>query len=111
MVVGALARRFGHVWLVPGMDMVFSDGSKRETDIFGVCGGRLVSGEVKMSGDSFTDEQVEKDIEVSTRLRTDLHVMAATSPIPEGAKTLAHDRCEERGIELMLLERDALRAT
>jgi hypothetical protein len=72
MVVGALARRFGHVWLVPGLDMVFPDGSKRETDIFGVCDGRLVSGEVKMSGDSFT---------------------------------------EERGIELMVLERDALRAT
>lgn len=109
MVIGALARRYKHVWLAPGMDLVFHDGSKRETDIFGVCDGQLVSGEVKMSGESFTTDQIERDIDTSTRLGTKLHVMAASTPVPQHAKALAQARCAEKDIELILLERDDLR--
>ena len=109
MVVGALSRRYEHTWLVPGMDLEFHDGTKRECDVFGICDRLLVSGEVKMSGDSFTEEQIERDINTAARLSTNLHVMAAATPIPASAKDLARTRCAENDIELLLLERDDLR--
>jgi hypothetical protein len=62
-----------------------------------------------MSGDSFTDNQVEKDIDSAVRFGTDLYVIAATTPIPAQAKALAETRCAEKGIELLVLQRDDLR--
>ena len=109
MVIGALSRRYTHVWLMPGVDLVFHDGVEREADLFGVCDGLVVSGEVKMSGDRFDDDQVNKDIDTSARLGSDVHVMAATTSIPTGAKNLAESLCNEKGIDLRILERDDLR--
>lgn len=109
MVIGALSQRYAQTWLVPGMDLVFPDGVSREADVLGVCDGMLVSGEVKMSGDWFNDDQVDKDIDTATRLGTQVHVMAATTPIPDHAKDLARNKCTENGIQLLVLERDDLR--
>lgn len=109
MVIGALNRRYKYAWLVPGIDVEFHDGVKRESDVFGICDRLIVSGEVKMSGDSFVDGQVEKDIDTAIRLGANVHLMAAATPIPAGAKDLARKRCAENGVELLLLERDDLR--
>lgn len=89
MVIGALEQRYAQTWLVPGVDLVFRNGVNREVDVLGLCDAMLVSAEVKMSGDRFTNDQVEKDIDTATRLGTQLHVMAATTPIPHYAKDLA----------------------
>ncbi|MBG0568453.1 hypothetical protein [Actinoplanes aureus] len=109
MVIGALKQRYKQTWLLPGIDMTFDDGTLREADVFGVCDGRMVSGEVKMSGASFTADQIEKDIAIAVRIKTDLYVMAATSPIPAEATDLAAARCADAGIELLVLQRDDLR--
>ncbi len=109
MAIGALSRRYASTWLMPGLDMVFHDGVKREADLFGVCDGNVVSGEVKISGDQFISDQVEKDIELAVRLGADLYVMAATTVIPAGTKTIAETRCAEKSIGLLVLERDDLR--
>ncbi|MGW3131359.1 hypothetical protein [Streptomyces sp. NPDC001123] len=108
MVLGALSRRYSHTFLKPGVDLFFADGTQGEADILGICDGKLVSGEVKMSGRSFTENQLSKDMDIARRLRSDLYVMAATSPIEGEAKQRAKDRCEELGVELVVLERDDL---
>lgn len=105
MVIAALSRRYKQTWLVPGVDLAFPDGVDREADVLGICDGILVSGEVKMSGDGFTDAQVKKDIDTATRLGTQMYVMAATTPIPDHAKAIAEAKCAEEGIELLILER------
>jgi hypothetical protein len=109
LTVGCLARRYKQSWITPGVDLVFGDGLKREADLLGICDGKLVSGEVKMDGGSFTDEQIAKDIDTSARLGADLHVMAATSPIASEARSFAQGLCDEKKIELLLLDLDDLR--
>ena len=108
MVIGALSRRYAHTWLMPGVDMVFPDGTEREADVLGVCDSRLVSGEVKTSGDWFVDDQVERDTDTAARLGANLYVMAATTPIPAQAQSLAKTRCAQYGIELLVLQRGDL---
>jgi hypothetical protein len=109
MVIGALSRRYTHTWLMPGMDLTCHDGVKREVDILGICDGTVVSGEVKMSGDQFTDQQVKRDIDTTVRLGAQRHVMAATTTIAQHPKQLAAAICEENNIELVVLEREDLR--
>ncbi|GGT26060.1 hypothetical protein GCM10014713_18900 [Streptomyces purpureus] len=108
MVIGALDRRYTHTLLKPGVDLFFADGVQGEADVIGICDGKLVSGEVKMSGRSFTDTQLNKDMDIAERLRSDIYLMAATSPIEEEAKHRAKARCDELGVELLILERDDL---
>jgi hypothetical protein len=48
--------------------MVLHDGVQREADLFGVCNSKLVSGEMNLSGDSFTDSQVDRDIDTAVRV-------------------------------------------
>lgn len=108
MVVRALARRYTHTFLKPGVDLFFADGLQGEADVTGICDGKLVSGEVKMSGRSFTEAQLDKDMDIVERLRSDIYLMAATSPIKNEAKQSAKARCDELGVELLILERDDL---
>lgn len=108
MVIGTLQRRYKHTYLRPGVDLVFADGTEGEADVLGICDGKLVSGEVKMSGYSFAEKQLNKDLEIAMRLRSDVYVMAATSFIGEEAKRYAQDRCDAIGVQLLLLERDDL---
>jgi hypothetical protein len=108
LAIGALSREYGPAWLIPGVEMVFADGERRETDLFGVCDGRLVCGEVKMSSHRFTPDQIEKDINTAARLGAEIHVMAATDTIPEEAKALNAQRCKEHGIDPLILEAEQL---
>lgn len=110
LVIGALQREHGPAWLVPGVEMEFEDGTARESDLFGVCDTRLVCGEVKTSGAGFTEEQIDKDLDVAVRLGVDLHVMAAATAIAPETRELAEDRFARRGIELLVLEGDDLRS-
>ena len=115
MVIGALTRRYKHTLLKPGVDLFFSDGVQGEADVLGICDGKLVSGEVKTSGKSFNAneaqpdrDQLAKDLMIAKRLRSDVYVMAATSPIEQAAKDRAKTMCDELGIELLVLERNDL---
>ncbi|SEK66508.1 hypothetical protein [Streptacidiphilus jiangxiensis] len=108
MVIGALNRRYTHTLLKPGVDLFFADGTQGEADVIGICDGKLVSGEVKMSGWSFTDAQLNKDLDIVERLQSDIYLMAATSPIQEETKERAKARCDELGVELLILERNDL---
>jgi hypothetical protein len=108
MVIGALNRRYKHTLLKPRVDLYFADGTKGEADVLGICDGKLVSGEVNMSGRSFTEIQLNKDLDIVQRLRSDIYVMAPTSPIEAEAKERAKMRCDEVAVELLIFERNDL---
>ena len=108
MVIAALPRRHEHTFLKPGVDLFLTDGAKGEADVLGICDGKLVSGEVKMSGHAFTDRQVDKDLDIAQRLRSEVYVMAATDTIKDEVKERTRARCDELGVQLLLLERDDL---
>jgi hypothetical protein len=108
MVIGELSRRYQHSFLKPGVDLFFADGLQGEADVLGICDGKLLGGEVKMSGHSFTESRLNKDLDIAKRLESDVYVMAAGSPIEHEAKERAKTCCDEADIELLILERNDL---
>ena len=93
---------------LPGIDTWFSDGVQGEADVFGVRNGQILSGEVKTSASEFTHEQIIHDVDLSSRLRADLHIMAATDVISEETQEDARRECETRGLGLIILQRGDL---
>lgn len=111
LVIAALAREQPHSYFLPGVD-VWKDGSgsKREADIYGLYGGRLLAGEVKTQGTEFAKPgQLQHDVEVSAALGADIHLMAAIDAISHEVRQAAQLLCDERGVELLILDRAALR--
>jgi hypothetical protein len=93
---------------LPGVDVWFSNAVQGEADVFGVRDGQIFSGEVKTSGAEFTDEQIVHDVDLSSKLGADLHIMAATDVIAEEAVEKAKHECESRGVGLIVLQREDL---
>lgn len=104
LVVGALQCEHGPAWLLPGVDLEFDDGAARESDLSGVCDTRPTCGEVKMSGAGFTEERIDKDLDVAARLGVELHVMAAAGAIAPETREPAGHRFARAGIELLILK-------
>jgi hypothetical protein len=94
----------------PGVDVWFSQdvNDKRETDIFGVRDGKILSGEVKTSASQFTSEQLTGDVDLSTRLEADIHVLTATSSIPDNVIDEAKQLCEASRLSLIVLSKSEL---
>jgi len=93
---------------LPGIDTWFSDGGQREADIFGVRDGQILSGEVKTSASEFTHEQIVHDVDLSSMLGADLHIMAATDVISGETQEDARRECETRELGLIVLQRGDL---
>jgi hypothetical protein len=60
-----------------GLEISWTDGNSSEVDLFGYMSSHIVSGEVKTSSAEFDSEQIERDVELSAKLRAQIHVMAA----------------------------------
>ena len=109
LIVAGLLKRQPDSWFLPGIDIWFPGlGSEteihREVDIFGILGGRVLSGEVKTQAAQFTTSQIQRDIEVSVRLGADIHLAAATDKIPEDVRTIMQGLCDSSNIELMMID-------
>ncbi|MEO5318150.1 hypothetical protein PV761_06135 [Arthrobacter sp. CC3] len=109
LTIAALTQREAHSYFLPGVDVVFEDGSKNEADVIGLYGGRYVVGEVKTSASEFTAQQLEKDVGVARRLNADVYLMAATDQISDETRRLAEGLCKEAQLELIVLEQSDLR--
>lgn len=109
LAIAALTQREAHSFFLPGVDVVFEDGSKSEADVIGLFGGQYVVGEVKTSASEFTAEQLEKDVSVARRLNADVYLMAAPDYISEEARSHAEDLCGDAQLELIVLEQSELR--
>lgn len=83
---------------VPGVDLKFADGTKREADILGLLRGRLILAEVKTSANQFTREQIQKDVDTCTRIGANSYIMAAMDSIPSDLRSIAEELCTGTGI-------------
>ena len=106
--IAALKSTGKNSYFLPGIDVWFSDGVQGEADVFGVRDGQILSGEVKTSASEFTDEQIVHDVDLSSRLGADLHIMAATDVISEEVVKKAEQECEARGLGLITLQQGDL---
>jgi hypothetical protein len=85
MVIEALTRRYRYTFLKHGVALFLAGGVEGEADVLGNRDG-------KMSGYSFTEKQPDKDLDIGQRLRSEIYVVAATSPIEDEAEQRAQAR-------------------
>lgn len=95
--------------LIPGVNTHFAEGVLREVDVYGIWHGKLVAGEVKTNPGAFDDEQLRHDIDTSARLGVDFHLMASVGTITHERRDTAQALCDERGLELAVLDCEGLR--
>jgi hypothetical protein len=105
LAIEALRRGGAQSHLLPGVDLWFStdDSDRAEVDLFGIRDGKILSGEVKTSASEFTSEQITRDVNLSSRLEADVHVLAATADIPEETTKMARQLCKDHELELVVL--------
>lgn len=111
LVVAALTMQDPDCWLLPGTDVVFPGGEHVEVDIFGVHKARVLSGEVKTKAADFAGEQLTRDINLSDRLKADIHLLAAVDIVPAQTEAAARELCREKRLDLLVLSQPELRPT
>jgi hypothetical protein len=109
LVVAALHQQSSSTCVLPGVDVVFADGSRSEVDLFGISDGVVIGGEVKTSASEFTEEQVRRDIDLSKRLSVDRHVMACVEPLPSTTVTYAQQVAAQHDLRIIILDQEKLR--
>jgi hypothetical protein len=87
VAIAALKQRSAHTFVLPGVDVVFSDGTKNEVDLYGVHDGLIVVGEAKTSAKDFTPEQIERDVTISRRLAADVRLVVSNDTLDEESLT------------------------
>ncbi|MDE0234790.1 MAG: hypothetical protein OXM62_07260 [bacterium] len=91
--------------ILPGVELALSDHTSSEVDLYGVHEERVVAGEAKTKAEDFTEEQITRDIKLSTQLAADVHLMVCTEPIAETTRALAQEHANRAGIELKVIDR------
>ncbi|WP_226487256.1 hypothetical protein [Streptomyces parvulus] len=110
MVIAAMMKAEPLSSFLPGADLYFPGEDKSvEVDVFGISGGKVMSGEVKTSSSEFTEEQMSRDVELSSRLRADVHILAAVDKVSERTREIAQGLCDSAGLELRVLDMEQLR--
>jgi hypothetical protein len=109
LVIAALTARDADCSLLPGVNLLFPDGANPEVDIFGVHQARVLAGEVKTTAADFTSHQLARDVDLSHRLRADVHLLAAIDTAPAATEAMARELCLDRGLELLVLSQPQLR--
>ncbi|NUK18215.1 hypothetical protein [Streptomyces lunaelactis] len=108
MVIAELTRQDQRSHFLPGANLWFDD-RQQEVDVYGVWAGRVLAGEVKTKASEFDQAQTERDIELSSKLGADIHLMAATDIVQPETRAHAKALCGQRGLELLVLDQEQLR--
>jgi len=109
LVAAALRNKHPETFLLLGTKVFPNDGKPPEVDIFGVCNGEVLAGEVKTKAADFTDDQIARDTELSHRLGADTHLLAAVDEVPVEVVANAQQACDRLGLKLMILQKADLR--
>ncbi|MET8284405.1 hypothetical protein ABZV80_04050 [Streptomyces sp. NPDC005132] len=64
---------------------------------------------IRTSASQFTTDQLTHDIELSTRLGADIHLLAAVDTVPATTREQAAELCSKAELELLTLDENDLR--
>ena len=101
LAIAALCSKHEHTFLIPGANIQFVDGTEREVDLFGIVDGTVVAGEAKTSPTGFDESDIEADVELSSALGADAHLMIAAEPMTE--ETIKRAKQHTRNAKLGLI--------
>ena len=71
----------------------------------------VLGGEVKASASDFTQERIRRDIDLSSRLGADIHVMACVEALSNEVIDFATERARSKGLEISVLDFTNLEGT
>ena len=98
-----LANQDPQTFLLPGIDLPFGN-TQKEVDLYGITGGQIVAGEAKTNPAWFEPEQLERDIELSSLLAADTHLVVSTGRVPEATEERARQLAAAKGLDLLILD-------
>ncbi len=98
-----LANQDPHTFLLPGIDLLF-DNKRKEVDLYGITGEKIVAGEAKTNPARFDPEQLERDIELSALLAADTHLVVSTGRVSEATEEQARQLAVAKGLDLLILD-------
>lgn len=104
MAIAALSKHDEGTFLIPGADVEFSDGTRREVDLFGIHDGTVVAGEAKTSPTGLEKSDLESDIKLTAALGADAHLMVAIGDIAESVVAQAKQITDAADLGLILIE-------
>ena len=111
LAIAALRRENDRTFLIPGADVEFADGTRREVDLFGVFDGTVVAGEAKTSGVGFEESDIKADVGLSAALGADAHLMVATEEITDETVERARQLTHDANLRLILIQGEEVDAT
>ncbi len=91
-------------FLLHGVDITLGDGRKKEIDLYGITGGKIVAGEAKTDPARFDPKQLERDIELSALLAADTHLLVSTGRVPEATAKQARQLTAARDLDLLIID-------
>lgn len=109
LIAAYLKQQSPNTYILPGLDVIFSDETRNEVDLFGIYDSKVISGEVKTSSAAFSEEQISRDIKLSSRLQADLHIMACMEKIPLETMMFARTVSAQFDLELVSLDPTQMR--
>ena len=95
-------------FLLAGVDLTFGDNTKKEVDLYGITGGKVVAGEAKTNPEWFNPEQTERDIELSALLAADTHLLVSTERVADATEEQALQLAADKGLDLLILDSSRL---
>lgn len=95
-------------FLLPGINLILPDGAKREVDLYGITGGKIVAGEAKTDPARFDPKQLERDIELSALLAADTHLVVSTGRVPAATQEQAQQLTAARDLNFLILDNSYL---
>ena len=104
LAIAALRKEHDRTFLIPGADIWFADDTQREIDLFGIFNGTVVAGEAKTSPTGFEKSDIEADVELSSALGADTHLMIATEPMAEETIKRARHFTRDAKLGLILIQ-------
>ena len=104
MAIAALSKHDEGTFLIPGADVEFPDGARREVDLFGIHNGTVVAGEAKTSPTGLEKSDLESDIKLTAALGADAHLMVAIGDIAESVVVQAKQLTRVASLRLILIE-------
>lgn len=103
VAIEALKSRYAVVHAIPAVVVHDLGRHEHEVDIIALVDGLILAAEVKTSASAFTDDEIAKDIERSSLLGAQIHLMAAVESIGRRAIETAQRGCDALGMELLVL--------
>lgn len=104
LAVAVLHTRDIRTCLIPGAEIILSDGKPAEVDLYGMFDGMIIAGEAKNKAREFEHHDLKRDFHVSSALGADTHIMVAYDQLSDDVIARSHKLADTYSVGLIIVE-------